>query len=400
MKKLYTLAILFTVAVGFSQNVTNSSESTQEIHAIPAGYYNAATGTGYTLKTQLKNIITNGHTAQSYGAGLWSLYATSLRDNFYENDGSLLDIYSENPTGADPYNFTGTAQQCGNYNAEGVCYNKEHLIPQSYFNSALPMYSDAHHVVPSDGRVNGWRGNYGFGLVDATTTNPCNNGASNTPCNSQNGSKKGNNKNSGYSAGYSGIVFEPIDEFKGDVARSFLYFATRYETQMAGFYTAAIADANGPEVTVMFDGSNNKVFSDTFLNILLTWHKNDPVSAKEIAFNDAIYAFQGNRNPYIDHPEYVCLIWSSQCAALSTPSFEFASVSVYPNPSNTHKINIDTDIVLDDIQLININGQLIQQIKKPNANGNTYTVENLPSGFYFLKMTSDNQSTTKKVIIN
>jgi len=400
MKKLYTLAILFTAAIGFSQNATNTTDNNQEIQAIPVGYYNNATGTGYALKTQLKTIITNGHSPQSYTAGLWGLFANSLRDNFYENDGSLLDIYSENPTSADPYNYTATSQQCGNYNAEGVCYNKEHLIPQSYFNSAMPMYSDAHHVVPSDGRVNGWRNNYAFGLVDATTTSPCNGGASNIPCNSQNGSKKGLNKNSGYSAGFSGIVFEPIDEFKGDVARSFLYFATRYETQMPGFYTASTSDSNGPEVTVMFDGSSNKVFSDTFLNILLTWHQNDPVSAKEIAFNNSIYTFQGNRNPYIDHPEYACQIWSSQCAALSTPSFDFATISVYPNPSNNHRINIDSDVVLDEIQLININGQLMQQIKNPSAQGNTYTVENLPSGFYFMKITSDNQSTTRKVLIN
>ncbi len=393
MKKLYTLVAVLSVALSFSQD--QSINSTQ---AIPAGYYNNATGTGYTLKTQLKNIITNGHNPQSYTTGLWSLYATSLRDNFYENDGSLLDIYSENPAGADPYNYTGTSQQCGNYNAEGVCYNKEHLIPQSYFNSALPMYSDAHHVVPSDGRVNGWRNNYGFGVVDGTTTSPCNSGATNTPCNSQNGSKKGNNKNSGYSAGYSGIVFEPIDEFKGDVARSFLYFATRYETQMPGFYTTSVADPNGPEVTVMFDGSSNKVFSDTFLNILLTWHQNDPVSPKEIAFNDAIYTFQGNRNPYIDHPEYVAIIWGTP---LSNPNFDLLStVSVYPNPSNNHRINIETEQVLSEIQLVNINGQLMQNIKNPNSQDNTYTLENLPSGFYFLKLTSDNQSTTKKVIIN
>jgi len=383
MKKLYTLSLLLLTVAGFAQ--------------IPAGYYDNATGTGYTLKTQLKTIITNGHNPQSYGAGLWSLYATSLRDNFYENDGSLLDIYSENPTGTDPYNYTGTSQQCGNYNAEGVCYNKEHLIPQSYFNSAMPMYSDAHHVVPSDGRVNGWRGNYAFGVVDATTTSPCNGGASNTPCNSQNGSKKGTNKNSGYSAGFSGIVFEPIDEFKGDIARSFLYFATRYETQMPGLYTTAMADPNRPEATVMFDGSSNKVFSDTFLNILLTWNLNDPVSPKEIAFNNAIYAFQGNRNPYIDNNSYVTTVWG---LPLGTTTFDFASISVYPNPSNNHKINIETEQVLDEIQLINVNGQLMQQIKNPNFYNNTYTLENLPSGFYFLKVAAAGQTTTKKVIIN
>lgn len=169
---------------------------------------------------------------------------------------------------------------------------------------------------------------------------------------------------------------------------------------MPGLYTTAMADPNRPEATVMFDGTSNKVFSDTFLNILLTWHQNDPVSAKEIAFNNAIYTFQGNRNPYIDHPEYVCQIWSATCTALSTQNFALASISIYPNPSNNHIINIETKQILDEIQLINLNGQLMQEIKNPNSQNNTYTLENLPSGFYFLKLTSENHSITKKVIVN
>ncbi|RZJ64890.1 MAG: T9SS type A sorting domain-containing protein [Flavobacterium sp.] len=362
---------------------------------IPAGYYNSATGTGYTLKTQLKTIVTNGHNPQPYTTGLWSLYSNSLRDNFYENDGTLLDIYSENPAGPDPYNYFDTGDQCGNYSSEGDCYNKEHLIPKSYFNDAMPMYSDAHHVVPSDGKVNGWRGNLPFGVVTPGTTSPCNGGGTNIPCNSQNNSKLGNNYNSGYSAGFSGKVFEPIDEFKGDIARTYFYFATRYESQMAGFYNAA---PSSTEVTVMFDGSANKVFSQTFLNILLTWHAADPVSDKEIAFNNSIYSFQGNRNPFIDRPEYVNAIWG---LPLSTGDIHMLdALTVYPNPSNTHQINISSPIEIDNIQLININGQIIQQISKPSSSDNDYSVDNLPQGFYFLTVVAKGTSTTRKVIIN
>lgn len=387
MKKNYSLLLLVFTLIGFAQ--------------APANYYNSATGTGYVLKTQLKNIISNGHVGQPYGTGLWNLYSTSLRDAYYENDNSLLDIYSENPNGVDPYNYTTVSQQCGNYNAEGVCYNKEHLIPQSYFDSEMPMYSDAHHVVPSDGKVNGWRDNFPFGPVAGTTSSPCNGGATNVPCNSLNGSKKGNNANTGYSAGYSGTVFEPIDEFKGDVARSFFYFATRYETQMAGFYTTASNSSSTPAVIAMFDGSNNKVFSTTFLNILITWHLNDPVSQKEIDFNNDIYTFQGNRNPYIDNPDYVCQIWSAECAALSSDSFLLENtIAVYPNPTNNHRINIQSETILNEIVLININGQILQQIKNPVFNDNTFTLDNLSSGFYFLKLSSDKQSVTKKIIVN
>ncbi len=377
MKKNYTLLFLFLTAFGFSQ--------------APANYYNNATGTGYTLKTQLKTIITNGHSDQGYGS-LWDLYTESaFRDNYYEDDSSLLDIYSENPTSTDPYNYTSTSQQCGNYSGEGICYNREHLVPQSYFDDfqTNPMKNDPFHVVPSDGSVNGVRNNLPFGEVGTANYT------------SQNGSKRGSMAVSDFTT-FSGTVFEPIDAFKGDVARAFFYFATRYENSMSNFYDAA--NSNTCQAKSMFDGTNNKVFSDAFILLLIKWHKEDPVSPKEIAQNNAIYAYQGNRNPYIDNPDYVCNIWTTQCAtvdALSTTQFEaLANVFVYPNPSNNNRININSEVILDEIQLINVKGQIMQQIENPNSSNNVYTLENLSQGFYFLKLSSDTQTITKKVIIN
>jgi len=254
---------------------------------IPTGYYTTATGTGYTLKTQLYNII-NDHTDLGY-TGLWTTYQTSDRDYFYENDGTVLDLYSENPTGTDPYNFTIISDQCGTYAVEGDCYNREHMIPQSIFNEAAPMVSDAHFITPTDGKVNGYRSNYPHGMVGTATYT------------SKNGSKLGAALNSGYSAGYSGTVFEPIDAFKGDIARMYFYFATRYENVIT---TWGVPYA-------MFNGTSNQVFAQPFLTILLTWNTLDPVSASEIVRNNAVYARQNNRNPFIDHPEYVNLIWST-----------------------------------------------------------------------------------------
>lgn len=376
MKKKYTLLLLLVSAFGFSQ--------------APANYYNNATGTGYALKTQLKTIITNGHSDQGYNS-LWDIYTEdAFRDNYYEDDGTVLDLYSENPSSTDPYNYTSISDQCGNYNGEGDCYNREHLIAQSYFNEASPMKNDPFHVVPSDGSVNGARGNFPFGEVGSVNYT------------SQNGSKRGSMASSDFS-NFSGTVFEPIDEFKGDVARAFFYFATRYETQMSGFYTNS--NVSSTQVKSMFDGTNNKVFSDDFILLLIKWHKEDEVSAKEIAQNNAIYAYQGNRNPYIDNPGYVCNIWTTQCATvealLSTKGFDaLANVVVYPNPSNNNRINIQSEVVLDEIQLINLNGQLVQQIKKPVSQDNTYSLNNLPQGFYLLKLSSENQTITKKVIVN
>lgn len=280
MKTKITLIALFYAISGLAQ--------------APAGYYSAATGTGYTLKTQLYNII-KGHTDRGY-AGLWTTYSTSDRDNQYENDNSIIDVYSENPAGTDPYKFTYSTSQCGTYSVEGDCYNREHMIPQSVFNSAAPMVSDAHFIPPTDGKVNGVRSDYPHGKVATATWT------------SRNGSKLGS---SGVS-GYSGTVFEPINEFKGDIARMYFYFATRYENTVANYSYA------------MFNGTSNQVFTTAFRDMLLQWHTQDPVSAREIARNNAIYTRQGNRNPFIDNPNYVNMIWggtiTTDTTAPTTPT--------------------------------------------------------------------------------
>lgn len=360
MKKIYTFVMLMFAIVGSAQ--------------APTGYYNTATATGYTLKTQLYNIIKD-HTDQGYN-GLYTTYLTSDRDYYYENDGTVLDMYSENPTGSDPYNFTPGNNQCGNYSAEGDCYNREHIVPQSIFNEATPMKSDAHFITPTDGKVNGERNNYPHGKVSTASII------------SLNGSKLGQASNTGYAAGYSGIVFEPIDEFKGDIARMYFYFATRYENVIT---TWGIPYA-------MFDGSLTQVFTNTFKNILLTWNQMDPVSAREIARNNAIYARQGNRNPYIDNNSYVTSIWGSP---LSNTAFELLSqISVYPNPSNDNRINIQSETMLDEIELINITGQIFQKIDKPQLENNIFTLVDLPQGFYLLRLSTDNQTITKKIMIH
>lgn len=283
MKQIYTILFLLLT-------ITVSAQ-------IPSGYYDSATGSGFTLKTQLHNII-NNHNDQGYSA-MDGFIANYDLDLYYDagDSNTILDVYSEDPLAADPYNFTPVANECGEYSSEGDCYNKEHVIPKSVFNDQTPMYSDAHELLPTDGRVNGFRSNYPIGLVNDTQlvsqsgiTNP-----------TRNGSKLGNNLNSGYSAGYSGIVFEPIDEFKGDIARIYFYFVTRYENQVSAWSSYA-----------MFNGTADQALDNTFLSILMTWHNMDPVSQKEIDRNNNIYYnYQNNRNPFVDHPEYVNLIWNT-----------------------------------------------------------------------------------------
>lgn len=274
---------------------------------IPTGYYDGTTGlSGPALKTKLSQIITNGHQDHGYN-GLWTGYQTTDIDRTYENDGTILDIYSENPTGPDQYNYTPGLKKCGNYSAEGDCYNREHVVPQSLFNEALPMKSDINFIRATDGKVNGMRSNYPYGKVGPTSFT------------SLNGSKLGTS----VSPNYSGTVFEPIDAFKGDIARMILYFVTRYESQLAGFSSGN-----------MLGGSAFPGLQQWELTQLLAWNALDPVSSAEVLRNDASYVYQGNRNPYIDHPEYVDQIWGTVVVDNQPPTAATNLVANNPTPNS------------------------------------------------------------------
>lgn len=279
---------------------------------IPAGYYDPANGlTGAALKSKLNQIISANHVPKTYNQ-LYTGYPQTDSDNFYENDGTVLDIYSENPNGPDPYVFThSSANQCGNYSKEGDCYNREHIVPQSLFGSSMPMVSDIHFIRPTDGKVNGMRSNNPFGKVGTASFT------------SKNGSKLGNS----ISPGFTGTVFEPIDAFKGDVARMILYFVTRYETQLSGFTSGN-----------MLGNTAYPGLQDWELKQLLEWHIQDPVSPEEVSRNNASYIYQGNRNPYIDHPEYVVQIWGTPVIDTVPPTAPTNLTATNPT-SNTVSLN-------------------------------------------------------------
>lgn len=255
-----------------------------------SAYYASAQGlTGYSLKSALYNII-KGHTSQGYSA-LWTFYNAYERDSYYENDGSILDIYSENPAASDSYNYTPVSDQCGSYLGEGSCYNREHSFPRSWFGGAIePMNSDVHHIFASDGYVNGKRSSYPYGVVGSATFT------------SSNGSRLGS---ASTGLGFTGTVFEPIDEFKGDIARAYFYMATRYENVIGSW------QGNSTSADAILNGSSGQVFENWTLNMLKSWHQQDPVSQKELDRNEAAYSHQGNRNPYIDYPQFVSEIWGN-----------------------------------------------------------------------------------------
>lgn len=270
--------------------------SFRAIAQIPPGYYDAAAGkSGTALQQALHDIIDNQN-PRTYNE-LW----TDFQQTDVKSNGKVWDIYSDNPTGTPPYEYTFISDQCGSYSGEGDCYNREHSFPKSWFNDLTPMYTDLFHLYPTDGYVNGRRSNYPYGEVSSASWT------------SQNGSRLGNCA----WPGYSGTVFEPIDAFKGDLARTYFYMATRYYGE----------DASWPG-SDMVNGSQPKPWART---MLVQWAQQDPVSQKEIDRNNKVYSIQNNRNPFIDHPEYANMIFGPN-ASIGEHSAAIALTS-YPNPA-------------------------------------------------------------------
>lgn len=285
MKVNYSLKSLLFITLSFLYSYAGLTQ-------IPAGYYDAAEGkNGYELKTELFFIIDN-HNDRGYNA-LWELYPIADK----RADGFLWDIYSncDLTFGTDQDNGSGGTSFCEKY-------NREHTFPQSWFNSASTPRADAHMVLPTDKKMNSERGNFPYGETNGSEIS-IENG---------NGAKKGSN----ILSGYSGTVFEPADQYKGDIARIYFYMATRYESDIDAWET------NSSESDVVLNGTENQVFENWVLAMLLNWHQNDPVSQKEIDRNNAVYNHQGNRNPFVDHPEWVSCIWQNGCGNNPTPKLE------------------------------------------------------------------------------
>ena len=242
-------------------------------NAQPAtGYYSAVDGKkGAAVKTALMGAI-DGHTQRTYKQ-LW----TDFRTTDCRPDGKVWDMYSS----VTNYVF-GTDQNTGSFKVEGDNYNREHSMPKSWFHDGYPMYTDLFHLYPTDSYINGMRSNYPFGEV-GTVTKQSSGGFS----------KLGKSSVSGYS----GTVFEPNDEYKGDFARTYFYMVTRYENNVAGWSSDMLGKNAYP------------AFTDWALGVLLKWHRQDPVSEKEINRNNAVYGIQKNRNPYIDYPVLAEFVW-------------------------------------------------------------------------------------------
>jgi len=248
------------------------------VAAVPDHYYDAVDSkkTPDAILDALCGIIDN-HTVIAY-SGLEPYYEQT---DFYGD--TLWDMYST-------CRFT---MAHANVPQSAVCdgWNKEHVCCQSWLGSG-PMVSDLFNVYPTDARVNNLRSNYPYGEVSGSNGTGITKNTDNHAM-----GKLGSNTFSGYS----GKVFEPHDDYKGDFARTFMYMVARYRDNK-------LNDGNG---TTMFVVSKTN-FTEYAKNLLMKWHRQDPVSQKEIDRNQAVYGIQHNRNPFIDYPELAEYIWGNK----------------------------------------------------------------------------------------
>lgn len=364
MKFKITLLFLFNAIILLAQQ------------GAPATYYNGFNWnqSGTSLKNALATKITATHTnILNYQQVENAIKVVDLDPTDATNTNVLL-LYGFSASICPTSTSDDNDHRRRNKNSDGTgnfCqWNREHTYAKSL---GLPNLgtagagADAHHIRASDVQRNANRGNKKFST-----------GSGNS--------------------GSLGATWYPGDEWKGDVARMMMYMYLRYGNQcLPKNVTSGVVNA----------------LDSNMINLLLTWNAQDPVSTYEDNRNtylgNASNSYgQGNRNPFIDNPYLATLIWGGQVAEnrwpsvyLSAPVFNLNDdLAVYPNPANNNRVSISTEMQLDEIQLININGQIMQQIKNPAVSNKTYSVENIPQGFYILRITANDQTVVKKVIVN
>ena len=310
MKRLF-FCFLYSVSVAvFTLAYAEGIEPSTVLTTYYASIDGKTTNANDDLRKTLCTVISTGYTSIGYSSLQSQMYAASSNPTDFVNGSNktMEDIYSSKPYKSSDNG--SSASTCG------TGWNKEHTVPQSWFNEQSPMKSDAFHVYPTDIRMNSLRSSYPYGETNAAKG--CANygygsvGTSTFP-------------------GYTGTVFDPGEggeygSYKGDLARTYFYMATRYRT-------TNFTSGSGSTSFTYSGGVAN--LTDYMKNLMLKWHREDPVSEKELKRNNAVYAHQHNRNPFIDYPELVEYIWGTkvgQTVALSALVSAYDGETPPPGP--------------------------------------------------------------------
>ena len=272
--------------------------------AIPSGYYDSAEGKkSGELKTAMHEII-RPHTRISYGAGgTWVVF----RNSDVRSDGSIWDMYSD---------VVRYFPSSGSHSEMHI----EHSVPKSWWgetgsgnsNFVYEASFDLHHLVPSDASANTSKSNFVLGVVE-------------TPSFDNGVSKVGKAMVDGVSRS----VFEPHDDYKGDFARMYMYVFTCYQD-----YTWT---SNG---VYMLNNNQFPTLNTYSKNLLMQWHRQDPVSEKERNRNEAVFSAQKNRNPFIDFPHLAEYLWGEKVGSAFSAEAVDNTLTV---PENINAINISSN---------------------------------------------------------
>jgi endonuclease I len=367
-----------------------------------------------SFKTALTIWISNNDRHLNYG-DIDSFYnKTDLKPAEFPFTGSIVvDRYcSEIPNGQDSCNFRynnrtpGVRSFCftgGTAAAYCLCYAKEHVFPSSWFDDTVLMRTDMHYVWPADSKTNNDKSNFPLGYVRPTPISM-----------SYNGTKIGRSdaaRNFGYIGAKDTLVasnnstfnkvFEPIDSFKGDFARAYLYVATRYGDRIANWKNL---DAIGSKV---ISNTSYTGLEPWILQLCVKWHKQDPPSVFEMKRNDSVFAIQGNRNPFIDYPEWVEKVFgpngSASCLTTAIRTNKTVDFTIYPNPTNSviniqfaNSSSIDKNATIEVIDLV---GKIIlQQNVFFNNETKSLDVSNLSKGIYMISIKNEGQNNVTSFI--
>jgi endonuclease I len=326
MKKLYILGLFIILSTALAAQV-------------PANYYNGTEELrGQALKEALYKII-KGHIEYPYTSS-----STDVWDILKETDQDTA-----NPDNVILF-YTGWSVNAAQEYNNGKGWNREHVWAKSRgdFGTSPGPGTDINHLRPADISVNSARNNRSF---DNCSKPYLDNGVP-TGC---------------YTSDEQ-WVWQPRKEVQGDVARMIFYMATRYEGE------------NGePDLHVVeyLPEKSDKSPVQAKLSILLKWNEADPVDNFERHRNDVVYSYQNNRNPFIDHPEYVNRIWGSDSTVSAVSQYNDLKIKIYPNPV-MHQLHFSLAKDYTKI-LFSSDGRKLKETL-----ANTMYMDNIPKGIYLL----------------
>jgi len=350
----------------------------------PPGYYDTVDLSSQdALRATLHDVI-DGHVKIPYTASstdTWNVLELADQDPL--NSSRILDVYRN--------------RSYPKYGGGNNSYNREHTWPNSYGfpddNSGNYPYTDCHHLFLCDVAYNGARGSRVF--------DDCTSGCSAYPTDEHDGVSGVNYTRNDTPQG----VWETWADRRGDVARALFYMDVRYEGDTGSEPDLVLTD----DLALIMSsqtGDNEPVGYMGYVTTLLEWHEQDPVDAKERHRNDVVFQYQQNRNPFIDNPEWVDLLFGSgitDAPQVAVPAARIASV--HPNPFNPR-----TEVVFSlprqasaSLAVFGLDGRRVATLLEGSRPAGEHRVawdgRGLPSGAYVVRLVAGGQVSTQKVLL-